>query len=210
MQILKAEYLISKPDVAQCPAPEKPEFAFIGRSNVGKSSLINLLTGQKGLAKTSATPGKTQLINHFAITSRKQPAARQTDSWYLVDLPGYGYARVSQKERGKWEKMIENYIRKRPNLVNLFVLIDGRHSPQKIDLEFINQLGEWGVPFAIAFTKADKEKPGAVNRHVQEFKQALLENWEALPPLFITSSETGAGKQDIIDFIDECLTKLSL
>jgi GTP-binding protein len=209
MQIIKAEYLVSKPDVAQCPAPEKPEFAFIGRSNVGKSSLINLLTGQKGLAKTSATPGKTQLINHFSITSRKQPAARKMDSWYLVDLPGYGYARVSQKQRGKWEKMIENYIRKRPNLVNLFVLIDSRHSPQKIDLEFIYQLGEWGVPFAVVFTKADKEKPGAINRHVQEFKQALLENWEALPPIFITSSETGAGKQDIIDFIDECLTKVS-
>jgi len=208
MQILKAEYLISKPDVAQCPAPEKPEFAFIGRSNVGKSSLLNLLTGQKGLAKTSATPGKTQLINHFGITSRKLPNARQTDSWFLVDLPGYGYAKVSQKERGKWEKMIENYIRKRPNLVNIFVLIDSRHSPQEIDLEFINQLGEWGVPFAVVFTKADKEKPGAVNRHVQEFQQALLENWEALPPMFVTSSETGMGKDDIMEFIEECLSNL--
>ena len=210
MQILTAEYLISKPDVAQCPEPDKPEFAFIGRSNVGKSSLINLLTGQKGLAKTSATPGKTQLINHFGITSRKQPAAKKIDSWFLVDLPGYGYAKVSQKERGKWERMIENYIKKRPNLVNLFVLIDGRHSPQKIDLEFVNQLGEWGVPFALVFTKADKEKPGAVNRHVLEFKQALHENWEELPPIFVTSSETGMGKDEIIEFIAECLSQPSL
>lgn len=202
MDILKAEYIISKPDVAQCPAPDRPEFAFIGRSNVGKSSLINMLTGQKNLAKTSAEPGKTQLINHFGITSRKNTQSKKSEHWYLVDLPGYGYAKVSQKSRRRWEQMIENYIRKRENLVNLFVLIDSRHTPQKIDIEFINQLGAWGIPFAMVFTKADKEKPGAVKRHVEQFLSELRKTWDSLPPHFLTSSVTREGKDDLIDFLE--------
>ncbi len=205
MDILKAEYIISNPDVAQCPAPDKREFAFIGRSNVGKSSLINMLCNQPKLAKTSAEPGKTQLINHFGVTSRKNEKSKDPDRWYLVDLPGYGYAKVSQKSRRRWEQMIENYIRKRENLANLFVLIDSRHTPQKIDIEFINQLGEWGIPFAIAFTKADKEKPGAVKRNVDLFQNALKENWEDLPPMFLTSSTTKAGREEILEFLQECL-----
>ncbi len=205
MDILKAEYIISKPDVAQCPAADRPEFAFIGRSNVGKSSLINMLTGQKGLAKTSAEPGKTQLINHFGIVSRKNIHSKTPDNWYLVDLPGYGYAKVSQKSRRRWEQMIENYIRKRENLVNLFVLVDSRHTPQKIDIEFINQLGIWGIPFAIVFTKADKEKPGAVQRHVTMFLKTLSETWEDLPPHFLTSAETKQGKEELLDFLENII-----
>jgi GTP-binding protein len=205
MDILKAEYIISKPDVAQCPAADRPEFAFIGRSNVGKSSLINLLTGQKNLAKTSAAPGKTQLINHFGITSRKHSQSKNQQQWFLVDLPGYGYAKVSQKSRRRWEQMIENYIRKRENLANLFVLIDSRHEPQKIDLEFINQLGIWGIPFAIAFTKADKEKPGAVKRNVELFLNELKKDWEMLPPYFLTSSVSKDGKEEILIFLESIL-----
>ena len=159
MQIKSAKYLISSPSFDKCPKPDKPEFAFIGRSNVGKSSLINMLMNQKNLAKTSAQPGKTQLINHFIINN----------NFYIVDLPGYGYAKVSQSSRRRWEQMIENYLRKRENLINVFVLIDSRHEPQKIDLEFVNQLGKWNVPFALVYTKADKEKPGAVQRHVCHF-----------------------------------------
>ena len=205
MDILKAEYIISKPDVAQCPEADRPEFAFIGRSNVGKSSLINMLTGQKGLAKTSNEPGKTQLINHFGISSRRKLHSKNLDNWYLVDLPGYGYAKVSQKSRNRWEQMIENYIRKRENLANLFVLVDSRHTPQKIDLAFINQLGEWGIPFAIVFTKADKEKPGAVKRHVDLFLQKLAENWEELPPHFLTSSETKQGREEMLYFLENII-----
>lgn len=205
MDILKAEYIISKPDVAQCPEADRPEFAFIGRSNVGKSSLINMLTGQKGLAKTSNEPGKTQLINHFGIKSRRNVNSKNPDNWYLVDLPGYGYAKVSQSSRRRWEQMIENYIRKRENLANLFVLVDGRHTPQKIDLEFINQLGEWGIPFAIVFTKADKEKPGALKRHVDLFLQKLSENWEMLPPHFLSSSETKQGREEILEFLENII-----
>ncbi len=205
MDILKAEYIISKPDVAQCPPPDRMEFAFIGRSNVGKSSLINMITNQKGLAKTSAEPGKTQLINHFGITSRKTMGGKSSKEWFLVDLPGYGYAKVSQKSRRRWEQMIENYIRKRENLVNLFVLIDSRHSPQKIDIEFINQLGAWGIPFAIVFTKADKEKPGAVKRNVDLLLGELNKDWEMLPPHFLTSSVTKAGQQDILDFLESII-----
>jgi GTP-binding protein len=205
MDILKAEYIISRPDVVQCPEADRPEFAFIGRSNVGKSSLINMLTGQKGLAKTSNEPGKTQLINHFGIASRRKQHSKNLDNWYLVDLPGYGYAKVSQKSRNRWEQMIENYIRKRENLANLFVLIDSRHTPQKIDLEFINQLGEWGIPFAIVFTKADKEKPGAVKRHVDLFLQKLAENWEMLPPHFLTSSETKQGREEMFEFLENII-----
>jgi GTP-binding protein len=167
--IQTARYLISSATHKQCPAADRPEYAFIGRSNVGKSSLINMLTGQQRLAKTSATPGKTQLINHFEVvgTDKKK--------WYLVDLPGYGYAAtVSQKARNNWGNMIESYIRKRENLVSLFVLIDSRHTPQAIDLEFIRQLGQWQVPFSIVFTKTDKNKPGATVRNVELFKKPLV------------------------------------
>lgn len=205
MDILKAEYIISKPEVAQCPVADRPEFAFIGRSNVGKSSLINMLTGQKNLAKTSAEPGKTQLINHFGIVSKKHSLSKNTKQWYLVDLPGYGYAKVSQKSRRRWEQMIENYIRKRENLANLFVLIDSRHTPQKIDLEFIQQLGIWGIPFAIVFTKMDKEKPGAVKRNVELFLAELAKEWESLPPYFLTSSLNKEGKDELLKFLETIL-----
>ncbi len=195
MEIFSAKYLISSATYKQCPAADKPEYAFIGRSNVGKSSLINMLTGRQKLAKTSATPGKTQLINHFEIISSGQVG------WYIVDLPGYGYAKVSQKARNNWGNMIESYIRKRESLVNLFVLIDSRHSPQAIDLEFIHQLGAWQVPFSIVFTKSDKNKPGATLRNVQAFLDALAAEWEEMPPHFISSATTGEGKKEILDFI---------
>ena len=193
MQIKSAKYLISSPSFDKCPKPDKPEFAFIGRSNVGKSSLINMLTNQKNLAKTSAQPGKTQLINHFIIN----------DNFYIVDLPGYGYAKVSQSSRRRWEQMIENYLRKRENLINVFVLIDSRHEPQKIDLEFVNQLGKWNVPFTLVYTKADKEKPGAVQRHVKNFLDAMREEWEFLPQVFITSAEKKNGKDELLAFIHQ-------
>jgi GTP-binding protein len=191
--IQTASYLISSATHKQCPAADRPEYAFIGRSNVVKSSLINMLTGQQRLAKTSATPGKTQLINHFEVvgTDKKK--------WYLVDLPGYGYAAtVSQKARNNWGNMIESYIRKRENLVSLFVLIDSRHTPQAIDLEFIRQLGQWQVPFSIIFTKTDKNKPGATVRNVETFKKALLEEWQSLPPLFLTSAEKREGREELL------------
>ena len=195
MQIKSAKYLISAPSFDLCPKPDKPEFAFIGRSNVGKSSLINMLVNQKNLAKTSANPGKTQLINHFEINSR----------WYLVDLPGYGYAKVAQSSRRRWEQMIENYLRKRENLINVFVLIDSRHKPQKIDLEFVNQLGEWQIPFTLVFTKADKEKPGVVQRNVKAFIDAMRELWEFLPQSFVTSAEKIVGKDELTAFLAQCL-----
>lgn len=195
MEIISAKYVVSSPGYKQCPVADKPEYAFIGRSNVGKSSLINMLTGQKALAKVSATPGKTQLINHFVITgSDRKP-------WYLVDLPGYGYATISQKARHNWENMIESYIRKRENLVCLFVLIDSRHEPQKIDLEFINKLGEWQVPFVLVFTKTDKSKPGAVTRNVEQFLHELEDNWEEHPPYFLTSAIDRKGRKEILDYI---------
>ena len=175
--------------------PDKPEYAFIGRSNVGKSSLINMLTNKKGLAKTSATPGKTQLINHFEIISSDKK------KWYLVDLPGYGYATVSQKARNNWGNMIESYIRKRENLVCLFVLIDIRHEPQAIDLEFINQLGEWQIPFVLVFTKSDKNKPGATDRNLADFMGVLANNWEGQPPHFITSAVKKTGRNALLDYI---------
>ncbi len=193
MQIKQADYVISSPSVDKCPKPDKPEFAFIGRSNVGKSSLINMLTGRQSLAKTSATPGKTQLINHFIINRE----------WYLVDLPGYGYAKISQSQRKKWEKMIEEYLRKRENLLNIFVLIDSRHSPQKIDIEFINTLGEWQLPFSIVFTKADKVKPLALQRNTGDFLEALRQSWQFLPQSFISSAEKKSGRDEILSFVDE-------
>jgi GTP-binding protein len=197
MEIQDAKYLISNADYAQCPVADKAEYAFIGRSNVGKSSLINMLCNKKALAKTSSAPGKTQLINHFEVLSN----AKQ--KWYLVDLPGYGYAKVSQSSRRRWEQMIENYIRKRENLTCLFVLVDSRHEPQKIDLSFIEQLGKWEVPFAVIFTKADKNKPGATRRHVTEFITQLKETWEEVPPFFVTSAETGEGRDLVLDYIDD-------
>ena len=174
---------------------DKPEYAFIGRSNVGKSSLINMLCNKKTLAKTSSAPGKTQLINHFEVFSDDKK------KWYLVDLPGYGYAKVSQRSRRRWEQMIEGYIRKRENLVCLFVLIDSRHEPQKIDYDFLNNIGKWEVPFAIVFTKADKNKPGATERNVQKFLDGMKEYWEELPPWFVSSAFTKEGRVELLGYI---------
>ena len=193
MIIKSAEYLISNAEWDKCPKPVLPEYAFIGRSNVGKSSLINMLANNDKLAKTSGTPGKTQLINHFLINQ----------AWYLVDLPGYGFAKVSQSARRRWEQMIENYLRKRENLVNVFVLIDSRHTPQKLDLEFINQLGEWQVPFNLVFTKADKNTQVETSRNVKAFLNRLKEDWEFLPAHFVTSTVKKTGREAILGFIDE-------
>jgi GTP-binding protein len=203
MNILSAKYLISSALVSQCPKPDHPEYAFIGRSNVGKSSLINMLTGQKALAKTSATPGKTQLINHFLVESNAG-TGKQKSRWYIVDLPGYGYAKRSQSERKKWEEMINGYLRRRENLVQVMVLIDSRHAPQKIDLEFVNQLDHWKVPFSLVFTKADKEKPAVVARNVKAFLDTLGETWQFLPRHFVTSSEKKEGRDDLLQFIADC------
>ncbi|MFB9294959.1 ribosome biogenesis GTP-binding protein YihA/YsxC [Persicitalea jodogahamensis] len=191
MIIQQAEYVVSNADYRDCPVSELPEFAFIGRSNVGKSSLINMLTQRKALAKTSGTPGKTQLINHFLINN----------AWYLVDLPGYGYAKIAKTERLKWEGMIYDYLRYRPNLVCTFVLVDSRHDPQKIDLEFMEQLGEEGVPFHIVFTKADKVKKSDLDGQITRYKQKLLETWEELPISFLTSSEKGDGREPLLEAI---------
>ncbi len=200
MLIKSANYIISAPSYDKCPKPDKPEYAFIGRSNVGKSSLINMITNHKSLAKTSASPGKTQLINHFEIESAASEKSPK-EKWYIVDLPGYGYAKIAQSTRRRWEQMIENYLRKRENLTTVFVLIDSRHSPQKIDLEFLSQLGKWEVPFAIIFTKSDKEKPGAVQRNVQAFFNKLKETWQWLPQYFVTSAEKKIGRDEVLDFI---------
>ncbi len=191
MIIKTAEFLKSSSKWQECPEPTLPEYAFIGRSNVGKSSLINGMLNHKDLAKTSQTPGKTQLINHFLINEK----------WYLTDLPGYGYARVSKSMRKDFEKLITNYILNRKNLVNLFVLVDSRHTPQKIDLEFIGWCGENGVPFSIVFTKADKLKPNAAIDNVENYKKELLETWEELPEIFLTSAEKRTGTDDILKLI---------
>lgn len=208
MEIISANYIISSATYKQCPPAVNPEYAFIGRSNVGKSSLINMLTNKKGLAKISGTPGKTQLINHFEIVSASRLSASQGGrlgkslKWSLVDLPGYGYAAtVSQKARNNWGNMIESYIRKRENLVCVFVLIDSRHQPQAIDMEFINQLGEWQVPFVLVFTKSDKNKPGATSRNVAEFLAAMAEKWEEPPPYFVTSAIKALGRKEMLDYI---------
>ncbi|HLX67223.1 MAG TPA: ribosome biogenesis GTP-binding protein YihA/YsxC [Puia sp.] len=193
MVIRSAVYVISSPDYLQCPKPDRPEYAFIGRSNVGKSSLINMITGYEKLAKTSGTPGKTQLINHFSVN----------DDWYLVDLPGYGFAKVSQTQRKRWEKMIEDYLRKRSNLVTVFVLIDSRHSPQKIDLEFVDTLGKWQIPFCLVFTKADKENQRTVSRNVKDFLDRMRASWQFLPQHFVTSTIKKMGRDKILDLIDE-------
>ena len=196
MVIKSAEYVISSPTIAQCPPADKPEFAFIGRSNVGKSSLINMITDHQKLAKTSGTPGKTQLINHFLINKE----------WYLVDLPGYGFAKVSQTARNRWEQMIENYLRKRENLLNVFVLIDSRHGPQKIDLEFVNQLGKWEVPFCLVFTKADKESQKVVSQNIRLFLDKMRATWQFLPRHFVSSTIKKMGREKILSFITETLS----
>jgi GTP-binding protein len=203
MNIIKADYLISSPEIDKCPKADRPEFAFIGRSNVGKSSLINMVVNHHNLAKTSGTPGKTQLINHFsvkALMGNDKPM-----EWYLVDLPGYGFAKVSQNQRKSWEKMIKDYIQKRETLANLFILIDARHEPQEIDINFVNKLGEWGVPFAIVFTKADKETQKVVANHVNSFMEILEKTWEELPPHFVTSAVKKTGRGKMLDFIEKVL-----
>ena len=192
MVITSAEFIISNSRVEKCPTTGLPEYAFIGRSNVGKSSLINMLTGRKGLAMTSQKPGKTQLINHFLINK----------DWYLVDLPGYGYARLSRDGRDGLRKMIEDYILERTELVCLFVLLDSRLEPQRIDLEFIEWLGEEGIPFALVFTKADKLSKGKLAANIAAYKERLLQQWEELPPLFITSSEARMGRDELLSYID--------
>ncbi|MGI8950938.1 MAG: ribosome biogenesis GTP-binding protein YihA/YsxC [Chitinophagaceae bacterium] len=202
MVIKRAAYLISSPSIDKCPAPDKPEYAFIGRSNVGKSSLINMLFNNQKLAKTSAAPGKTQLINHYEIESNAHEKS-SINKWYAVDLPGYGYAKISQSSRRRWEQMIENYLRKRINLINVFVLIDARHQPQKIDLEFIDQLGKWDIPFALLFTKADKKKPKIVEQNVKAFLETMRNTWQFLPQSFITSATKKLGKKEILQFIEE-------
>lgn len=193
MIIKSAEFEISNSTVSKCPDTTLPEYAFIGRSNVGKSSLINMLTGHKGLAKTSSTPGKTMLINHFRINN----------DWYIVDLPGYGYARRGKESREELRRMIEGYVLGRQQMTNLFVLVDSRHKPQKIDLEFMEWCGENGVPFSIVFTKMDKLGKVVGGRHVAEYKKQLLETWEELPPIFETSSEDGRGRDELLDYIEQ-------
>ncbi len=202
MEITSAKYNISSALVTQCPKPDRPEYAFIGRSNVGKSSLINLLTKQKNLAKTSGTPGKTQLINHFDIESSGALKGPK-EKWYLVDLPGYGYAKRSISDRNRWEQMIDGYLRKRENLMQVFVLIDSRHTPQKNDLEFVNQLDHWQIPFSLVFTKSDKEKPGVVARNVQAFMDKLRETWQFLPRHFVTSAEKKIGREEILALLQQ-------
>jgi GTP-binding protein len=206
MEIRSAKYLISSPKVEGCPKPDKPEYAFIGRSNVGKSSLINMIVRQAGLAKTSGTPGKTQLINHFEVAYNYTPAESsvvKTSSFYIVDLPGYGYAKVSQSQRAQWQKMIESYLKERENLITVFVLIDSRHEPQQIDLQFLRKLGDWGVPFNVIFTKADKSTQKEASRHARQFVEAMKKEWEFIPKSFITSAVKFTGRKEIISYIDE-------
>jgi len=193
MEIKDARFLVSNTEIDKCPAPNKPEYAFIGRSNVGKSSLINMLTNRKSLAKISGNPGKTQLINHFLIN----------EEWYLVDLPGYGFAKIGRKEREKWEKFVRKYILLRENLYCLFVLIDSRHEPQPIDLEFMEWLGLSQIPFSIVFTKTDKLKPGELEKNIENYKAKMLESWEEMPPFFTSSVTTGEGKKEILKFIQD-------
>jgi len=194
MQIKQAEFVVSNSDVAKCPKELLPEYAFIGRSNVGKSSLINMLTGQNKLAKTSSKPGKTQLINHFKINQ----------NWFLVDLPGYGYAKVSKQSKQKFQQFITDYFEQREQLISAFVLVDVRHEPQKIDLNFFAYLGENSIPFAIVFTKADKLSKSNINRNVAIYQKKLLADvWEEMPPYFVTSSESGLGKENLLEYIEQ-------
>lgn len=211
MEIKEAKYIISNPSVEKCPSPDKPEYAFIGRSNVGKSSLINMLCNKRELAKVSSNPGKTQLINHFEITSPPSPLLKEKgvkiSRWYLVDLPGYGFAVVSQKQRKGWQKMIDDYIRQRENLRTLFVLVDSRHEPQRKDIDFINRLGEWQIPFAIVFTKTDKNKPGATVRNINAFMTELSKTWTEPPIYFASSAVKGSGRKEILDYIESLNAK---
>ncbi|MEO5783213.1 MAG: GTP-binding protein [Ginsengibacter sp.] len=220
-----AKYLISSPDYTKCPVPDRPEYAFIGRSNVGKSSLINMLCNNDKLAKTSNSPGKTQMINHFEITSsppaplhkvergdkvgKGDKAGRRDMRWYLVDLPGYGFAKISQRSRRRWEQMIENYLRKRENLQQVFVLIDSRHSPQKIDIEFLSQLRTWDVPFTLVFTKSDKETQAKVSKNVKSFLEEMRKTWQFLPQHFVTSAIKKSGRDKILALIEEKNSPLS-
>lgn len=194
MIIRSAEFVASNTEPAKCPAPNKPEYAFIGRSNVGKSSLINRLVAKKKLAKTSSTPGKTQHINHFIIN----------EQWFLVDLPGYGYAKKAKTERSKWAGFIEKYILQRENLICMFVLLDSRHPLQKIDEEFLTWLGENGIPFSIVYTKADKLGKNQVQSNIAVIERDLMKTWETLPSRFLTSAETGTGREELLAFIEEC------
>lgn len=195
MEIKSAGFVNSHTDVSRCPADGRPEFAFIGRSNVGKSSLINMLTGRAGLAKTSSKPGKTLLINHFLIN----------EQWYIVDLPGYGYAQVSVAQRDKLYQMITRYVQQRESLYCLFVLIDSRLKPQQIDLDFIDFLGEEGIPFALVFTKSDKVSQAELKKNLTVFQEKMLENWEELPPFFLTSSAKKRGREELLDYIGSIL-----
>ena len=192
MEIKEARFLISNTDVERCPKPDKPEYAFIGRSNVGKSSLINMLAQKKALAKISGTPGKTRLINHFVIN----------EEWYLVDLPGYGYAKIAKKERQKWEKLVRDYVLSRKNLICIFVLIDMRHKPQQIDLEFMEWLGTNQVPFTIIFTKADKLKPGVLEMNIETYRNKMYESWAEIPMHFVSSAEKSMGRIEILNYIE--------
>jgi GTP-binding protein len=192
-KVTEAHFVISSSQLSQCPKPDRPEYAFIGRSNVGKSSLINMITGQPGMAKTSQTPGKTQLINHFLVN----------EHWYLVDLPGYGYARVSKKDRDMFETMIMTYLLERPSLICTFVLLDLRLPPQKIDLAFMAQLGQYGLPFAIVYTKADKLSKTLQEKNLELYQNTLLETWEVLPASFMSSSTSGMGKTEILAYIKD-------
>lgn len=192
MEIKEARFVVSNTDVKKCPQPNKPEYAFIGRSNVGKSSLINRLTNKKSLAKISGKPGKTRLINHYLIN----------EEWYLVDLPGYGYAEVPVKERLKWEQFIKRYILHRENLYCLFVLIDSRHEPQKPDLDFMEWLGISQIPFTIIFTKTDKLKPEELKANLKSYEEKMFETWEIMPGYYVSSAETGEGTSEILDFIE--------
>ena len=205
--IKSAQYIISNPDVASCPQSNLPEYAFIGRSNVGKSSLINMLCHNPKLAKTSQKPGKTLLINHFLVESQK--SKEESQKWHLVDLPGYGYAQAGQKQREALKKMIERYCLLREQLVCLFVLVDCRHEAQKIDIEFINWLGENGIPFAIVFTKGDKLGKVRLKENVEAYKARLLEQWEELPPIFVTSAESKLGEEELLGYIEELNASLA-
>ena len=191
MEIKTARFIVSNTDVRKCPPPDKPEYAFIGRSNVGKSSLINRLTNKKGLAKTSGSPGKTQLINHYLIN----------EEWFLVDLPGYGYAKVPKKERIKWEQFLRRYLLQRENLYCVFVLIDSRHEAQEVDLKFMEWLGISQIPFSIIFTKTDKLKPEELEANLENYEAELFKTWETMPGYFVSSAETGDGKEEILKFI---------
>lgn len=197
MKITSALFLQSNTDYKKCPSTAEAEFAFIGRSNVGKSSLINMLVNKKGLAKTSGTPGKTQMINHFKIN----------DKWFIADLPGYGFAKASREKSAKWQKMIYDYLKFRENLTTIFVLIDSRLEPQKNDLNFINQLGAAQIPFALVFTKADKQSSSKTRQSADKFCAVLLEEWESLPPHFFTSAATGAGREKILLYIEEAMAQ---